>query len=306
MIYKMKPLLMPRIWGGHRLDNHFAKLLTEPVGEAWLVADLVEGHSSTTDGRSLTRVVSELGSRMQGAFGERFPLLVKIIDADEDLSIQVHPSSEEAKRFPGARSKDESWLILDARKNAYIYFGFNRECSEAEVRAALAQGTITDLLEKIYVKAGDVFRIGPGTVHAIGKGITLLEVQEPSDTTFRVYDYNRPGLDGKPRDLHIEEAMSVAILNRAARTQAVQQGGWTIHAVGEHYAMIGKAVEGSAQVPGNGPKVVIALEPLRVRSGVQDCELGRWEAVVIPAGAEAEIHGFGQVVVATTELPQDL
>lgn len=306
MIYKMKPLLMPRVWGGHRLDRHFAENRTEPIGEAWLVADLVEGHSSTTDGRSLTRVVSELGSRMQGAFGRRFPLLVKIIDADADLSIQVHPSHEEAKRFPSAQSKDESWLILDARDNAYIYFGFNRACSEAEVRAALAAGTITDLLEKIHVQAGDVFRIGPGTVHAIGKGITLLEVQEPSDTTFRVYDYNRPGLDGKPRKLHIEEAMSVASLNRAARTQAIQQGGWTIHAVGDHYAMFGQVVDGSVQVPGKGPKVVIALEPLRVRSGVQDCELGRWEALVIPAGAEAEVHGHGQVVVATIALPQDL
>ena len=243
---------------------------------------------------------------MRGAFGDRFPLLVKIIDADSDLSIQVHPSHEEAKHFPGAQSKDESWLILDARDDAYIYFGFNRECTPAEVRDAVAQGTVTELLEKIYVKAGDVFRIGPGTVHAFGKGITLLEVQEPSDTTFRVYDYDRLGLDGKPRALHIEEAMSVATLNCAARTVSIERGGWTIHALGDHYAMLGRLVDGSARVPGRGPKVVVALDPISVRSGSQQYELGQWDAVVIPDGVEAELWGHAKVIVATTAIPQDL
>jgi mannose-6-phosphate isomerase class I len=306
MIYKMRPLLMPRIWGGHRLDKHFGEDRIEPIGEAWLVADLVEGFSSTVSGRSFTDLVSELGSTMRGAFGDRFPLLVKIIDADADLSIQVHPSHTEAKRFPGAQSKDESWLILDARDDAYIYFGFNRKYSESQVREALIQGTITDLLEKVQVRAGDVFRIGPGTVHAIGKGITLLEVQEPSDTTFRVYDYERPGLDGKPRALHVEEAMSVATLDRAPRIEPRDESGWTLHAVGDHYAMLGKRIEGSAQVPGTGPRVIIALGDIEIRAGEQESRLGRWEAAVIPAGIEANLFGYGDVVVATTVAPRKL
>jgi len=306
MIYKMRPLLMPRIWGGHRLDKHFGEDRSEPIGEAWLVADLVEGFSSTVSGRPLTDLVSELGSTMRGAFGDRFPLLVKIIDADADLSIQVHPSHEEAKRFSGAQTKDESWLILDARDDAYIYFGFNQKYSESQVREALAQGKITELLEKVHVKAGDVFRIGPGTVHAIGKGITLLEVQEPSDTTFRVYDYERPGLDGKPRTLHVEEAMSVATLDRAPRIKPQEEAGWTVHAVGDHYAMLGKQIAGRAQVPGVGPRVIISLGDIEIRTGLQGCTLGRWEAAVIPAGVDAEALGHGDVIVATTVAPRKL
>ncbi len=297
---------MPRIWGGHRLDKHFGEDRSEPIGEAWLVADLVEGFSSTVSGRPLTELVAELGSTMQGAFGDRFPLLVKVIDADADLSIQVHPSHEEAKRFSRAQSKDECWLILDARDEAYIYFGFNQKYSESQVREALAQGTITELLEKIHVKAGDVFRIGPGTVHAIGKGITLLEVQEPSDTTFRVYDYERPGLDGKPRALHVEEAMSVATLDRAPRIAPQKEAGWIVHAVGDHYAMLGKRITGSAQVPGAGPRVVISLGEIDIRSGEHECRLGRWEAAVIPGGIDAELLGNGNVIVATTAPPQKL
>lgn len=294
---------MPRVWGGHRLDKHFGEDRSEPIGEAWLVADLVEGFSSIESGGSLSDLVAELGSAMQGAFGDRFPLLVKVIDADADLSIQVHPSHEEAKRFSGAQSKDESWLILDARDDAYIYFGFNGKYSESQVREALAQGRITELLEKIYVNAGDVFRIGPGTVHAIGKGITLLEVQEPSDTTFRVYDYERPGLDGNPRALHVEEAMSVATLDRAPRIAPQEDAGWTIHAVGDHYAMLGKRVAGRAQLPGAGPRVVIALGDIDIRSGEQECRLGRWEAAVIPGGVDAELLGNGHVIVAITAPP---
>ena len=305
--YKMTPRLMPRVWGGHRLDRMFGGALFEqPIGEAWLVADLPEGASTVADGRTLTDVVREHGQGMHGAFGDRFPLLVKVIDAESDLSIQVHPGPDDVAYFENARSKDECWLILDARPDASIFLGFKGVYSESQVLEALEAGTITKLLREVPVQAGDVFRIPPGTVHAIRRGITLLEVQEPSDTTFRVYDYGRPGLDGLPRPLHVEEALQVAHLNVAKSSPPQALGPWTVHAVGNHYVMLQTTLDGPLEMAWQGPYVVVALDEVEVSTTSQAETLAPLECVVVPSETRVTAVGAGRVVVALSRVPRDL
>lgn len=223
-VFKSRPHLVSKVWGGRKLHELFGKDLPadEPYGESWEVADLDEGHSSVDggmyDGESLSALVDRFGARLVGTASSdgRFPLLVKLLDAARDLSVQVHPGPDDLAARPGApskgQSKDECWLILDADPGAGILHGLRQSTDGATFRAAVKEGRVVDMLTRVEVSAGDVFRVPPGTIHAICAGVALLEIQQPSDTTYRVYDYGRPGLDGKPRELHIEDALAVARL----------------------------------------------------------------------------------------------
>ena len=139
---------------------------------------------------------------MARKYGGKLPLLVKFIDAEKDLSIQVHPNDEMAQRKHGKFGKSEIWYIIDAKPGSYLYAGFKEEITPQEYKRRVEDGTIVDVLAKHTVKAGDVFYLPAGRVHAICGGILLAEVQQSSDVTYRIFDYNRPGMDGKPRELH--------------------------------------------------------------------------------------------------------
>lgn len=216
-IFRSRPHLCVKVWGGRRLEAMFDKALPseEPFGESWEVADLPQGQSrvdtGTLQGWTLEELVKVWGAQLVGtlAEGERFPLLVKILDASEDLSVQVHPGAQHLDAFPEARSKDETWIILGVEEGGSVLHGFREEVTAESFRAAIARGNVVELLRRIEVAPGDVLRVNPGTVHAICKGVVLLEIQQPSDTTYRVYDYGRPGLDGQPRALHVDEAVAV-------------------------------------------------------------------------------------------------
>ena len=208
------PKMVEKVWGGTKLSQLFNK--GDPNlswGESWEVADLKEGQSrikNPLNDCDLQTYVAHFGIDLLGTSQERFPLLVKLIHAAEDLSIQVHPGHQHLQRFANANSKDECWYILDAAPNAYILHGLNDpNLTYAQLQNALKDGDITAYLRKVPVQAGDVISIPPGTAHAICAGIVLLELQEPSDTTFRLWDYNRPGLDGKARQLHQQEGLQV-------------------------------------------------------------------------------------------------
>jgi mannose-6-phosphate isomerase len=162
-------------------------------------------------GRSLPSVIAEnpdaiLGHAVNEKYKGQLPLLVKFIDAQRDLSIQVHPNDEMAQREHGKMGKSEMWYVIKATPDAHLYAGFKQHIDAEEYRRRIADGTITEVLADHRVKAGDVFYLPAGRVHAICGGILLAEVQQSSDVTYRIYDYNRPGLDGKPRELHTELA----------------------------------------------------------------------------------------------------
>ena len=224
-IVKTRPFLVQKVWGGRRLETRFGKSLPDdqPYGEAWEVADLDEGQSLVASGpltgHSLQELVEKWGRELVGKKAPRedqFPLLLKLLDANRDLSVQVHPGQIDAAKMEGAASKEETWLILDADDEPAIIHGLTEHGVRAQdFRQAVEQGVIQELLQRVTVAGGDVVHVSPGTIHAICAGVALLEIQEPSDTTYRVYDYDRPGLDGKPRELHLENALEVAHLGRS-------------------------------------------------------------------------------------------
>lgn len=220
MLYPMlcEPKLVAKIWGGRKMSDLFAIPLPEgeAIGEAWTVADLPEGESRIANGPfaglGLGEVRARLGADLCGsaASADRFPLLVKLLDAADDLSVQVHPGEADCiGPLAACKSKDEAWYILDSDQGTVLH-GFREGVSAADFHAAIDADRSVDVLRRVPVCAGDVIRVSPGTVHAICRGVVLLEIQEPSDTTFRVSDYGRLGTDGKPRDLHVSESKQVA------------------------------------------------------------------------------------------------
>lgn len=215
---KFAPWLRTMVWGGNKISKY--KNLCEEVdqiGESWEIS-AVEGHESVVaegqfKGKTLPELVKTFKGNLVGQeiyknYGDRFPLLIKIIDAQQDLSIQVHPDDALAHELHGEGQfgKTEAWYVIDAEPGSYLYSGMKTAVTPEEYKQHVTDGTICDVLAKHEVKAGDVFFIPAGRVHAICSGIMLAEVQQTSDWTYRIFDYNRLGLDGKPRELHTDNA----------------------------------------------------------------------------------------------------
>ena len=210
----LKPLFHNKIWGGRRLAEEYGYDIPEgPVGECWAISAHPNGDCEVASGAFEGNTLSELWVSHRELFGnaegDRFPLLIKILDAKDDLSVQVHPDDTYAAEHEnGSLGKSECWYILDAKENGDIVVGQNASSKE-EFAAMVEQGKWTELLNYVPIKAGDFFRIDPGTVHAIRTGTLILETQQSSDITYRVYDYDRLGDDGKPRDLHLAQSLDV-------------------------------------------------------------------------------------------------
>ena len=217
--FLFQPNLKTVVWGGDRLASYKgldrAFYTQKPYGESWEVS-AIEGSESIIanglfSGQKLTDVIAQypeaiLGKKTVERYGANLPLLMKFIDADKDLSIQVHPNDEMARREHNKMGKSEMWYIIDAKPGSYLYAGFKERISPYEYKKRVEDGTITEVLAKHEVNAGDVFFLPAGRVHAICGGILLAEIQQSSDVTYRIFDYNRLGLDGKPRELHTELA----------------------------------------------------------------------------------------------------
>ena len=214
---KFKPWLRTMVWGGEKIAK-FKEIFTtiNRIGESWEIS-AVEGHVSVVAngplaGKSLTELMHMFKSRLVGKkvwhdTGDEFPLLIKFIDAKDDLSIQVHPGDELAARTnPGMKGKTEMWYVVGADKGAHLLSGLTQEISPEEYEDRVRDHTITDVLARHDIAPGDVFFLPAGRIHAICAGSFVAEIQQTSDLTYRIYDYGRLGLDGKPRDLHIEQA----------------------------------------------------------------------------------------------------
>lgn len=219
--FLLRPAGKDYIWGGNRLNDDFAKgIAMEPLAETWECSTHPDGPSIVASGafagQPLTDVLRAhpeyLGSRNRNPNGD-LPILIKLIDAKQDLSVQVHPSDSYAKEHEnGQLGKSEMWYVLDALENTSLIYGFNRTIDQETLRRSLLDGTVERYLQKVPIEKGDVFYIRAGTVHAIGAGALIAEIQESSNLTYRMYDYGRPGKDGKPRPLHIDRALDVADL----------------------------------------------------------------------------------------------
>lgn len=220
---KLKPAFKDYIWGGNRLKTLFnMQSDLDKIAEAWVLSCHKDGQSVVADGEfkglTLSEAVKKMGRDCLGTKGKKFdffPILIKLIDAKDNLSIQVHPDDEYALKNEGEYGKTEMWYIVDCEPGAYIYYGFNRQIDKEEFARRIEQNTLLEVLNKVEVKKGDSFFINAGTIHAICKGLMVAEIQQNSNTTYRVYDYGRLGADGKPRQLHIDKALQVTELGPA-------------------------------------------------------------------------------------------
>ncbi len=213
--FYLKAPVKDYIWGGTRLRELFGKEGGDRLAESWELSCHPDGEcyimGGEFDGMKLSDFVNEHPEAVGSGFksGDSFPVLVKLIDAKNDLSVQVHPNDEYAHKYENDNGKTEMWYVIDAAPDSELIYGFNEELSKEEFRKAIENNTIMEKLRRVPVKQGDVFFIEPGTLHAIGKGILIAEIQQSSNVTYRVYDYGRLGADGKPRPLHIEKALEV-------------------------------------------------------------------------------------------------
>ncbi len=204
------PTYHERVWGGQRL-----RPADPPIGEAWLIHEENQIADGPQAGRTLSDLTAEYGADLLGRVplartGGRFPLLIKLLDAADWLSVQVHPNDEQAVELqgPGHFGKTEAWHILDATPGAQLIAGLKPGTTNAALREAIRAGTVTDLAHRLTVAAGDTVFIGAGTIHALGPGLLLYEIQQTSDITYRVFDWDRPQSAG--RTLHIEQSLAVA------------------------------------------------------------------------------------------------
>jgi Phosphomannose isomerase len=211
----LKPVFKDRIWGGTNLRTHFHyKIPTETTGECWAISAHPHGQSIVAGGKFKGKTLGELWDNHRELFGgikgDRFPLLTKILDANNDLSVQVHPDDEYAKKHEnGELGKTECWYIIDCSENAEIIYGHHAKTKE-ELVSMIQSGKWDQLLRRVKIKPGDFFYVPSGTIHAICKGTLILETQQSSDTTYRVYDYDRVDANGNKRELHLKQAIEVA------------------------------------------------------------------------------------------------
>jgi mannose-6-phosphate isomerase len=218
MLYPLtfRPIFKDRIWGGRELERLYGKKIPGgQIGEAWEISDRPGDASVIANGPLMGKDLRwlmenhavEILGEAKPAAENRFPLLCKILDAREKLSLQVHPPASKAKELKG-EPKTEMWFIADAAPNASLYVGLKRGVTRAEFEEKISAGSVADCFHRIPVKAGDTMFLPSGRVHAIGDGLVIFEIQQNSDTTYRVFDWNRTGLDGKPRELHVSQSLA--------------------------------------------------------------------------------------------------
>lgn len=310
-MFKLTPACKDYLWGGDRLIKDFGiDYKGDVCAEAWVLSCHKDGASVIANGKfagkTLKEVAEKLGNGIFGSNCERFddfPILIKLIDAKKSLSIQVHPDDEYALEHEGQFGKTEMWYIVDAKEDAFLYQGFEHEISKEEFEERIKNNTLTEVLHKVYVKKGDVIFITPGTLHAIGEGILIAEIQQNSNVTYRIYDYGRLGADGKPRQLHIEQSLDVTELKKPQAYKSPNEHMVSCNffdvdhvTVSEKAAFEGKADERSFAS-------VIVTEGSAVISGhTGDMVVKKGESVFIPAGfGDYVVSGDAEIIV--TQVP---
>lgn len=224
---KLNPVFKDYIWGGDKLKKLYHKSSNlESVAESWELSTHKDGQCVIAEGeyagQTLSSYIKDKGKAVLGescSTEEELPILIKLIDAKDNLSVQVHPDDSYAVKNEGDLGKTEMWYILEAEKGAQLIYGFKKDITKKAFRQYIVDNTLTDVLNAVNVQKGDVFFINPGTMHAIGKGIMIAEIQQSSNVTYRVYDYGRIGTDGKPRELHVEKAIEVTTLEKADKAK---------------------------------------------------------------------------------------
>ncbi len=315
-----KPRFMERVWGGRRLAELFAKDLPPDavIGESWEISDRPDAGSvvdaGPLAGRSLRELMESHGPELLGrpvAAGERFPWLCKLLDARDDLSLQVHPPAPVAATLDGD-PKTEMWYVAAARPDAVVYAGIQPGVTREEFAARARDGTVAECFHRLPVRAGDVLFLPSGRVHALGAGLVIFEIQQNSDTTYRVFDWNRLGLDGQPRELHLGPALESIDFNDTSPALvprgAVREDGFSVRRLVEDPLFRIEEIAGEGRMrdrrSANVPCVVAVVEGrLKISGGGHAVVLGPGEFALLPAtlgGVGWETQGGPSTWLSTT------
>jgi mannose-6-phosphate isomerase len=298
--WELNPKITPAIWGGGELVERYGKRgdPNAKLGESWECWDTDTVENGALQGASVADLRAKLGPRFLGDLDPSriFPILTKIITAHDWLSVQVHPDDAYAQRVEGQPfGKTECWFVMHADPGAQLVLGWTRDTSREEYERRVADGTLGDILRKIPVKTGDTIYIPAGRVHAIGPGVTVFETQQASDLTYRMFDWNRVGLDGKPRELHIQKAADVLQYGGGGET-TLQQVTYRFEGL-ERTALIADPRFTVERIVATGepatlgthgrPLILMTLDaPMEVASGGVTVQLPAYQTVLIPAAAE--------------------
>ena len=249
-VLRLCPAFKDYIWGGERLKTSYGKKTDlSPCAESWELSYHPDGLTKTVDGVALRDLLTEDDLGENAKSFPFFPMLIKFIDARDNLSVQVHPSDDYALANENSFGKTEMWHILEADEGAGIYLGFKKDVSEEAFRKAINDSKLTELLNFYPVKAGETYFIPSGTLHAIGRGCLICEIQQNSNLTYRVYDYGRVGKDGKPRELHVEKALKVT--NRSAfspKAVAFETPDGTVIGCNKYFHVLSRKVAGKTEL----------------------------------------------------------
>ena len=314
--FKLSPAFKDYLWGGTRLRDEFGKQCDfDKVAESWELSCHKDGPSvvATGDfaGMTLREYLNKAGPAVLGSRGAAFadfPILIKLIDAKDNLSVQVHPDDEYALRVEGEYGKTEMWYVVDCEPGASLIYGFRKKITKEEFRQRIENNTLLEVVDRVPVHKGDTFFIQAGTLHAIGGGILIAEIQQNSNTTYRVYDYGRVGADGKPRQLHIDKAADVTVLAPPARPAGPEgrpesHDGYaeTLLASCSCFTVREISVSGafSAQAGDASFHSLLTLtEGLTLRCDGEEMPLAKGDSVFIPAGTGSyTVSGCGQLLL---------
>lgn len=301
---KLLPAFKDYLWGGTRLKTDYNKHSSlDILAESWELSAHKDGQSVVATGKNAGMSFGEyiktndVIGRKTKAF-DFFPILIKFIDAKDNLSVQVHPDDEYSLKNNGEYGKTEMWYVMESEPGASLYFGFNRTITKNEFKQRLEENTLLEVLNKVPVKKGDVFFIKSGTVHAIGKGIMICEIQQNSNTTYRVYDYNRRDKDGNTRPLHIDRALEVSDLTPPSPTVFPEN----VLASCKYFTVEKYEISGSFDITVTEDcfKSVIVLSGSgKLCTGSNELPFRKGDSLFLPAGSgKSEIIGECEVIVS--------
>lgn len=304
------------LWGGNRLREEYGKVMdSDKIAESWELSCHKDGQSVVScgeyEGKTLTEYIEAKGKGVLGTNCERFeyfPILIKLIDAKDNLSVQVHPNNEYAMRVEGEYGKTEMWYIVDCDEGAELLYGFKHEISKEEFAERIRNNTLLEVTNNVPVHKGDVFFIEAGTLHAIGKGILIAEIQQNSNTTYRIYDYGRVGADGKPRELHVEKAVEVTELvppkhatTAEGAPEKIEGGVKTLLRSCEYFNVNKLELDGTATLNATDKSfnsILVLDGECSVCAGGECINAKKGDSVFIDAGTgEYTVKGSGELIV---------
>ncbi len=301
----LKPVIKDYIWGGTRLKEDFGFETEKKIAaEGWMLSCHKDGTNIILNGEHKDKPLDEV-LKLWG-YTDKFPILIKLIDAKDRLSVQVHPDNEYALKNEGEYGKTEMWYIVDCAKDSKLAYGFNKAISKLEFKERIENNTLDKVINYVPVKKGDVFFIAAGTLHAIGAGILIAEIQQNSNTTYRVSDYGRLGADGKPRELHIDKALDVTVTDVPNRPYGntgeeicCTYGKVRKLADCEYFETYKVALNGEMKISEKTASFLVLNGIITVKYSNEEFTIKKGDSIFIPNECDVSLSGEGEMIYTT-------